>query len=158
MAPNSFLVERSIVTSASADAVYALVDDLRNWQQWSPWEDLDPELTRDYSGPESGVGASYAWRGNRKAGIGSMAVTESVPAEKVVIDLTFVKPFKAQSVVAFFIEPTDDATEVTWRMTGRETLFFRLFGFVVSMDKLVGKDFEKGLAKLKAVAETADRD
>lgn len=153
MASDTFLVERSIVTSATPDTVHALIDDFHTWPQWSPWEELDPDMTRTYAGAEHGVGASYAWSGNRKAGAGSMTITESTPGRRVKLDLSFLKPFKAQNVTTFLIEPAESGTTVRWQMTGQQSWIFKVFGFLFSMDKMVGKDFEKGLAKLKTVAE-----
>ena len=153
MASAEFLVERSTVIDASPDVVQPLLDDFRKWQAWSPWEDIDPNLKRTYSGPDSGVGASYAWEGNRKAGSGQMVITESVPGSKVVLDLTFLKPFKAENVTTFILEPNGAGTTVRWQMTDKNNLFFRIVGVVFPMDKMVGKDFEKGLAQLKAAAE-----
>jgi hypothetical protein len=153
MASSEFLVERSTVIDASPDVVQPLLDDFRKWQAWSPWEDVDPDLKRTYSGPDSGVGASYAWEGNRKAGSGQMVITESVPGSKVVLDLNFLKPFKAENVTTFLLEPNGAGTTVRWQMTGKNNLFFRIVGVVFPMDKMVGKDFEKGLAQLKAAAE-----
>ena len=153
MASAEFLVERSTVIDASPDVVQPLLDDFRKWQAWSPWEDVDPDLKRTYSGPDSGVGASYAWEGNRKAGSGQMVITESVPGSKVVLDLNFLKPFKAENVTTFLLEPNGAGTTVRWEMTGKNNLFFRIVGVVFPMDKMVGKDFEKGLAQLKAAAE-----
>ncbi|OUS96002.1 SRPBCC family protein [Rhodococcus sp. NCIMB 12038] len=153
MASAEFLVERSTVIDASPDVVQPLLDDFRKWQAWSPWEDVDPDLNRTYSGPDSGVGASYAWEGNRKAGSGQMVITESVPGSKVVLDLNFLKPFKAENVTTFLLEPNGAGTTVRWQMTGKNNLFFRIVGVVFPMDKMVGKDFEKGLAQLKAAAE-----
>ncbi|QSE83477.1 SRPBCC family protein [Rhodococcus koreensis] len=153
MASAEFLVERSTVIDASPDVVQPLLDDFRKWQSWSPWEDVDPDLKRTYSGPDSGVGASYAWEGNRKAGSGQMVITESVPGSKVVLDLTFLKPFKAENVTTFLLEPNGAGTTVRWQMTGKNNFFFRIVGVVFPMDKMVGKDFEKGLAQLKAAAE-----
>lgn len=153
--PNSdeFLVERSAVINAEAATVFDLINDFHRWTTWSPWEGVDPAMQRTYSGPESGVGASYAWSGNKKAGSGSMKITESVPGSRVVLDLSFLKPFKAQNVTTFLLEPQDSSTRVTWQMTGKKNFFFKIFGFIFSMDKMVGKDFEKGLAQLKAEAE-----
>jgi hypothetical protein len=155
MSSNTFLVERSTVVDASPEAVHALIDNFHRWESWSPYEGIDPDLDKTFTGPESGVGASYAWSGNRKAGAGSMTITESVPGEKVVLDLNFTKPFAAQNVTTFSIEPRGGHTVVRWQMTGKQNVFFKLFGFLFSMDKLVGKDFDKGLASLKARAEEA---
>lgn len=150
---DEFLVERSTVIQAPAAVAFALVDDFHQWTRWSPWEGLDPAMQRTYAGPDSGVGASYAWAGNKKAGSGSMVITESVPHERISVDLSFLKPFKAHNVIAFLFVPHGNGIQVTWRMTGKKNLFFRVFGFLVSMDKMVGKDFEKGLLQLKATAE-----
>ncbi|MFZ2174170.1 MAG: SRPBCC family protein [Rhodococcus sp. (in: high G+C Gram-positive bacteria)] len=153
--PNAheYVVERSTVIDANPETVHALINDLHHWTAWSPWEGLDPDMRRTYTGADSGVGAAYAWQGNRKAGAGSMLVTESMPGEKVVLDLEFVKPFRAQNTVTFLLAPHGEGTEVRWRMVGKKTWFVKFFGFVMSMDKMVGKDFEKGLAQLKAEAE-----
>jgi hypothetical protein len=149
-------VTRSTTIAADPARVHGLVNDLHRWTAWSPWEDLDPSLARTYAGPASGVGAHYAWRGNRKAGEGWMEITGSTP-ERVDLDLAFMKPFENASVVSFLITPAHDpagaGTEVTWRMSGELHGLMSVFGRVVSMDRLVGKDFEKGLARLKAAAE-----
>ncbi|MFE4502853.1 SRPBCC family protein [Rhodococcus sp. NPDC056743] len=150
---DEFLVERSAVINAEAATVFDLINDFHHWTTWSPWEGLDLAMQRTYSGPDSGVGASYAWSGNKKAGSGSMTITESVPSSRVVLDLSFLKPFKAQNVTTFLLEPQNSGVRVTWQMTGKKNFFFKIFGFIFSMDKMVGKDFEKGLAQLKAEAE-----
>ena len=147
-----FAVSRSTTVIADPARVHGLINSFHEWTAWSPWEDLDPELQRDYTGPESGVGARYAWSGNRKAGQGSMEITSSTPDE-IGVRLAFLRPFKASNVVTFSLVPAVDGTEVTWLMTGEQRGLMGLVGRVVSMDKLVGKDFEKGLTRLKAVAE-----
>ncbi|OZE15499.1 transcriptional regulator [Rhodococcus sp. 05-2255-3B1] len=147
------LVERSAVVRADAATVHALIDDFHQWVKWSPYEGVDPDLKRTYSGPDAGVGASYSWSGNRKAGAGTMTITESIPEERIVLDLAFTKPFKNRNVTAFLLEPVADGTRVTWRMSGKQSKLFALIGKVFSMDKLVGPDFEKGLRQLAAVAE-----
>ena len=150
-----FEVVRNTTIAAAPERVHALIDDFHAWRAWSPWEDVDPDLRRDYSGPESGVGAKYAWEGNRKAGKGNMEIVSSTPA-RIGVQLAFEKPWKATNDVAFDLEPAagGTATDVRWQMTGRTTGFAALFGKVVPMDRLVGKDFEKGLARLKAAAES----
>jgi len=149
---STFEVTRSATVQADAAAVHALIDDFHEWTKWSPWEDVDPDLQRTYSGADSGVGAKYAWSGNRKAGQGSMKITSSTH-EQIGVELTFLKPFKASNHVTFTLTPSGSGTEVAWRMTGEQKGVAALFGKIVSMDKLVGKDFEKGLARLKANAE-----
>jgi hypothetical protein len=147
-----FEVQRSTTIAADPARVLGLIDDFHHWTEWSPWEDLDPALSRSYSGPDSGVGAHYAWKGNRRAGEGWMEITDSAP-DRVEIELAFMKPMRNTQQVEFVITPTSGGTDVTWRMSGQHEGLMNLFSKVFSMDKLVGKDFEKGLARLKAVAE-----
>ena len=146
-------VVRTIAIDADPARVHALVNDFHEWTAWSPWEDVDPQMHRAYSGPDEGVGARYAWNGNRKAGAGSMEITGASP-DRIDIELAFLKPFRSTNQVAFDLVATTTGTDVTWRMTspprgGVPGLFMRL----VNLDKLVGGDFDKGLARLKAVAE-----
>jgi len=148
-----FEVQRSTSIAADPARVLGLIDDFHHWTEWSPWEDLDPALSRTYTGPDSGVGAHYAWKGNRRAGEGWMEITDSAP-DRVEIELAFMKPLRNTQQVQFVVTPTSGGTDVTWRMSGQhEGLMMNLFSKVVSMDKLIGTDFEKGLARLKAVAE-----
>jgi hypothetical protein len=148
-----FEIARNTTIAADPARIHPLIDDFRAWTGWSPWEDLDPHLARTYSGPESGVGAHYAWEGNRRAGTGSMEITRSNP-ERIDLVLLFVKPWKATNAVSFTFTPVGDAgTEVTWRMTGAHKGLMALFAKVFNMDKLIGKDFDKGLVRLKALAE-----
>ncbi|MGB6181781.1 MAG: SRPBCC family protein [Rhodococcus sp. (in: high G+C Gram-positive bacteria)] len=153
--PGNFVIERSTTIAAPARVVHGYLDDLRQWPLWSPWEGNDPDLKRTYSGATSGVGASYQWSGNRKAGAGSMTITES-DANLVGLDLVFTKPFKARNRTSFLLEEQGSTTAVTWRMTGTRGAVARLMAKIVPMDKFVGKDFEKGLASLKAQAELPD--
>ncbi|WP_041546678.1 MULTISPECIES: SRPBCC family protein [unclassified Nocardioides] len=149
-------VVRTTDIAADPARVHALVDDFQEWTTWSPWEDLDPALERTYTGPDAGVGAHYAWRGNRKAGAGSMEITGSTP-ERIDIQLVFQKPFAAVNPVAFTFTPTQvggaPGTHVEWRMRGEPKGLWGLVGRLLPMDKMVGKDFDKGLARLKGVAE-----
>ncbi len=147
-----YCVERSIIVSAPASVVHALVDDFRNWTRWSPWEDLDPDLQRRYSGPGHGVGAAYEWSGNRQAGSGRMEITGSSPSA-VELTVRFRKPFRATNQTRFLLEPVDSGTEVRWRMTGEQKGLQGILGKLVSMEKMIGPDFEKGLIRLKTVAE-----
>jgi hypothetical protein len=134
--------------------VFAEVEDFHRWPAWSPWEDLDPEVRRTYSGADKGVGAVYSWAGNRKAGEGRMEITRTDEAARVLVDLQFLKPFKSTSVTTFTFAPEGDGTRVTWTMAGPQTLSVKVMGLFTSMDKLVGKDFEKGLQRLRTVVET----
>lgn len=162
-----FEVTRSTTVAAPPARVRALVEDFRAWRRWSPWEGIDPALRRDYAGPARGPGATYRWEGNRRAGAGRMEVTAST-AERVEVDLTFLKPFRASSVLTFDLVPagapeagTDAGagedggagTRVTWTMRGRRTGLLEVLGPLLPMDRLVGKDFERGLAQLRREAE-----
>jgi hypothetical protein len=153
MTDSTFTVERSTRIAASPSAVYPLLVDFRRWQEWSPWEGVDPAMQRTYSGAPSGPGAVYAWSGNRKAGQGRMEITDATPDDQVTIDLAFDRPFRSRNVVRLALRPQVGGTQVTWTMTGPRPLLMRLLGFAFSMDKLVGKDFDRGLAQLKAIAE-----
>lgn len=148
----SFEVTRSATIAADPARVHALIDDFREWRKWSPWEEVDPDLDRTYGGADKGVGATYFWKGNRKAGEGAMEITGSTP-EQVEVGLRFIKPFKGDNQVVFAITPAGEGVDVTWMMRGEQKGLAALFGMFMSMDKLVGKDFEKGLAKLKTAAE-----
>ena len=154
----SYTVERSLVVKAPAARLHGLVEDFHSWTRWSPWEDLDPARERSYTGPDRGVGAHYAWSGNRRAGRGSMEITGSTP-EAIDIALVFLKPFKATNQTRFVFEPRGPGTTATlvrWVMTGEQTGLMGVLGRFMNMDKLIGPDFEKGLARLKAVAEGGD--
>ena len=143
-----FTITRSAFIPAPPEAVFPLVNSFREWASWSPWEDLDPALQRTYSGPESGVGAAYSWKGNRKAGAGSMQILDSQAPASIRIRLVFVKPFRAVNPTGFTFEPDRGGTRVTWSMKGENKGVAALFSRFVDMDKMVGRDFEKGLARL----------
>ncbi|MFA5883271.1 MAG: SRPBCC family protein [Acidimicrobiia bacterium] len=151
---DTYVVEREQRIEGPPAAVFERIVDFRRWQSWSPWEETDPGLWRGYSGAPSGVGALYEWAGNRKAGAGRMTITAVQPDESVTIDLQFLKPFKSKGTVVLTLRPEGTATVVRWTMTGRQTLMIRFFGIFMSMDKIIGPDFEKGLARLKADVET----
>ncbi len=149
-----FELARSTTVQAPAAAVHALINDFHEWVSWSPWEGVDPDLKRTYTGPERGVGATYAWTGNRKAGQGSMQITGSTD-EEIRIRLEFLKPFKATNDVTFVLEPDPSgATSVTWRMTGKRSALMSAMNKVLNFDKLISGDFEKGLRQLKQEAES----
>ena len=150
-----YSVERSITVNAPAHLVHGLINDFHTWTTWSPWEDLDPALQRTYSGPDQGVGAHYAWSGNRKAGQGAMEITGSTP-EGIDIRIDFLKPIKATNQTRFNIASSGNGTQIRWVMTGEQKGLMALLGKVYSMDRMIGPDFEKGLTRLKAVAEGTD--
>jgi hypothetical protein len=155
MAPQSFAVERSITVAAPPEAIYPFLAELTRWRVWSPWEDVDPALDRTYEGTDGEVGSRYSWKGNRKAGAGSMTITDLQEPRSVSLDLDFLKPFKASNKVVFTLtpDPAAEGTIVRWLMTGENTGLAKLFTKIVPTDKLVGGDFDKGLEKLKVVAE-----
>jgi uncharacterized protein YndB with AHSA1/START domain len=151
--PNSFHVERSAEVGAPAGAVFPLINDFHEWAQWSPWEKMDPTMKKTFEGPSAGPGAVYAWSGNNKVGEGRMTILESKPAERVVIKLQFFKPFAATNQATFTLAPAAAGTRVTWSMDGRNTLMGKVFSLFMDMDKMIGKDFEKGLANLNTAAQ-----
>ena len=150
MAPTPYTVERSTVVAAPADQIFPLLVDFHEWPRWSPWEDIDPDMQRTYGGAESGVGATYAWSGNRKAGAGSMEITDQTTPTGLGLRLSFLKPFKAENRIVFDLRPEGDGTRVTWRLTGDATGVTKVFARFGMFDRWVGKDFEKGLARLRA--------
>ena len=153
--PDSFRLERSTAIQATPEKVFPLINDFRRWTAWSPWENKDPDMKRSHSGAAEGKGAVYAWQGNKNVGEGSMEITESVPASKVVIKLDFMKPFEAHNHAEFTLAQQGGVTTVTWAMYGPSPYFAKLMGVFCSMDRMVGKDFEAGLAKMKTEAEKA---
>jgi len=153
MAGDTYRVERSVTIDAPQARIYDQIADFHNWVNWSPWEDIDPELKRTYSGAESGLQAVYGWSGNRKAGQGRMEITGASEPSRVQIDLVFEKPWKARNDTVFTIAPEGSGSRVTWSMTSKNTLMTKVMGIFRSMDKFLGPDFEKGLARLKANTE-----
>ncbi len=150
--PDSFRLERQTVIKAPPEKVFANLVNFNKWGAWSPWEKLDPQMKRTHSGAGSGKGASYAWAGD-KVGAGRMEILDATPSSSVKIKLDFTKPFEAHNLVDFTLVPQGDSTQVTWAMYGPMAFINKLFGVFMSMDKMVGKDFEAGLADLKAVSE-----
>lgn len=151
--PDTFRVERATTIKAPPEKVFALINDFRAWVQWSPWERMDPSMKRVYSGAASGPGAVYAWDGDKKVGQGQMEITAAVPAERVAVKLDFARPFEAHNTAEFALRRQGDSVTVTWTMQGPNPFIGKVMSVFVSMDSIVGKDFESGLANLKAVAE-----
>ena len=146
------VIERSTAVNAPAEEVMPLLVDFHEWVKWSPWEGLDPDLKRTYTGQDRGVGATYEWSGNRKAGAGRMKVV-GADDESVDIDLVFTKPFKSTSQVRFELSPQGDSTRVVWQMRTPKTLMMRVVGIFMNMDKSIGNDLERGLTGIKRVVE-----
>jgi len=153
--PSQFRVERSASVSAPPSTVYAQIADFHQWPAWSPWEHIDPAMTKKLSGSDSGNGAVYEWTGNDKVGQGRMTITDAQPGQKVVIRLEFMKPFSATNITTFALSPEAAGTHVSWVMEGRNNFVAKCMGLFMSMDKMVGGDFDRGLASLKQVSESA---
>ena len=153
MRPNSFAVQRSAQMRAAPDAIYPLIADFREWPRWSPWEKLDPNMKRTLSGAPSGTGAIYAWEGSGKVGAGRMEIRDVAPPSKVVIQLDFIEPFEGHNVAEFALVPKGEATDVQWTMRGPAPFMTKLMGLFMNMDKMIGRDFERGLANMKAAVE-----
>lgn len=153
MADDTYTVQRSASIQAPPERIYPLVANFHHWPQWSPWEDLDPNLQRTYSGAQVGAGAVYSWSGNRRAGKGRMEIVEATEPVSVGIDLVFEKPWKARNDTRFTIAADEVGSRVVWSMTGKKTLLTKAMGLFKSMESFLGPDFEKGLARLKAAAE-----
>jgi hypothetical protein len=155
MQPPDFRLSRSATMAATQGEVFAEVNDFHRWDNWSPWAKIDPAMKVTFDGPPAGEGAAYSWDGNNKAGAGKMTITKSQPPERIVLRLEFLKPFKATNQAEFSFVPKDNGTLVTWTMTGTKNFMMKAVHLMMNMDKMVGPDFEKGLAQMKAVVEKA---
>lgn len=151
--PDMYRVERSTLIKVPPDRIFPFINDFHSWGVWSPWEKLDPNLKRTFSGPASGTGAIYAWEGDSKVGTGSMEITEAAPPGKILIKLDFMKPMEAHNIAEFTLVPAGDATSVTWAMYGPVAYMAKIMHMFFSMERMVGGQFETGLANLKAAAE-----
>jgi hypothetical protein len=155
MKPNRFQIERSITIAAPAEVAFAQVNVMKNWEAWSPWDDLDPAMKRSYNDIAAGVGASYSWDGNSDVGEGTSTIVESKPNELVRMKLEFKRPFAGTNDVTFTFVPKDGQTVVTWGMTGEYAFAAKCVSLVIDCDKMVGDNFNKGLADLKRHVESA---
>ena len=151
--PDDFRVQRATSIDASPDTIFPLLDDFQRWPEWSPWEGRDPTMKRAYTGASAGQGAVYAWRGNNKVGAGRMEIIETSPPLRLLIDLHFLKPFEARNKAEFHLDPAGTGTRVTWAMHGRANPVMKTIGLFMDMDRMIGRDFETGLANLKRVSE-----
>jgi hypothetical protein len=152
-----FRIARSATVTAPAAEVFAQVNDFHNWQAWSPWANIDPAMKQIYEGSPAGAGAIYMWSGNKKAGEGRMTLTESRPSDLIRIKLEFLKPFKATNTAEFTFKPQGNQTVVTWSMFGQKNFMFKAVHLLMNMDKMLGGEFDKGLAQMKAVAEATTK-
>jgi uncharacterized protein YndB with AHSA1/START domain len=151
--PDTFRVVRSATIKAPPEKVFAVINDFHNWTSWSPWEKLDPAMKRTHSGAASGKGAIYEWEGNSKVGAGRMEILDTTAPSKIAIKLDFIKPFEGHNTAEYTLVPQGEMTNVTWAMYGPTPFISKLMQVFISFDKMIGKDFEEGLANLKAVAE-----
>ena len=151
--PNELRVTREATIAAAPERLFGHIENLAGWQAWSPWEGKDPAMRRTYEGPPNGKGAAYRWDGNKAVGSGRMEITEATPFSRVVIDLRFLKPFESRNTAEFTLVPAGGATRVVWVMHGPAGFLSRLMGVFMDMDRMIGRDFEAGLANLKALAE-----
>ena len=157
MQPSDFRISRSAAMAAPSEEVFPQVNDFHNWDGWSPWAKLDPTMKQTYDAAPSGAGAIYMWNGSGKVGEGRMTILESRPSSLVRIKLEFMRPFKATNECEFTFKADGQRTEVTWSMTGHNNFMFKAFGLFMSMDKMLGKEFEKGLASMKSIVEGASK-
>ncbi len=155
--PADFRVSRRATIAAPAPVVFAQVNDFHHWAAWSPWAKLDPAMKQTYEGAPAGAGAVYTWVGNREVGEGRMTIVESRASDLVRVRLDFVKPFAGTSVAEFTFRPEGDRTAVTWTMTGEKNFVAKAIHLVMNMDRMIGDQFDKGLAAMKTVAEAAPR-
>lgn len=151
--PDTFTVQRVATIKAPPEKIMPLISDFHNWTKWSPWEHLDPAMQRTFAGPASGKGAIYTWKGNSDVGEGRMEITDLAAPNKVIIKLDFIDPFESSNVTEFTLAPQGDSTTVTWNMTGPMPFISKIMSVFASMDGMIGPDFEKGLGKMKTVAE-----
>jgi uncharacterized protein YndB with AHSA1/START domain len=151
--PNTFAVQRAISIKAPAEKIFALINDFHQWGTWSPYENKDPAMKRTYSGANSGKGAVYAWDGNKNVGSGRMEILDTSVPSKIVIKLDFFKPFEGHNTAEFTMLPQGDATNLTWVMRGPAPFMSKVMQVFMNIDKMIGKDFEVGLANLKKITE-----
>jgi len=151
--PDTLHVQRSGSVKAPPEAIFPLISDFHRWSSWSPYEKRDPAMKRTYGGAAQGKGAVYEWQGNSEVGQGRMEITDASDPSRITIKLDFIKPFEGHNVAEFALVPQDGATNVTWSMDGPSPYIGKLIGVFVNMDRMIGNDFEAGLANLKAIAE-----
>lgn len=151
--PPDFKITRSATIAAPPAIVFAQVNDFHNWNSWSPWAKMDPAAKSAFEGPSSGTGAGFTWDGNSKVGTGRMTITESRPNDLIRIKLDFIKPFEGHNIAEFSFKPEAGGTVLTWSMSGRKAFIPKVMCLFMNMDKMVGGNFEQGLASIKAISE-----
>jgi len=153
MRPDDFRVARTVAMAVPASKVFPHVNDFHLWQAWSPYDKRDPAMQRTYDGAIAGTGAIYAWNGNNDVGEGRSTITESRANELIRIKLEFMRPFAGTNTAEFTFVPQGSGTAVTWALIGKYNFMTKAMGLVMSMDKMIGGDFDEGLASLKATVE-----
>lgn len=153
MQPDTFRIERSTVINAAPEKVFVQINDLHNWKAWSAWEKKDLSMKRIFSGTAAGVGAVYAWDGDKNVGKGSMEIIESIPNSKVQLKLDFLSPMEAHHMADLVLQPQGSGTQLVWGMYGKQPFMGKVMGLFINIDKMIGKDFEDSLAGLKQVVE-----
>jgi uncharacterized protein YndB with AHSA1/START domain len=151
--PDTFTVQRATSIAAPREKIFPLIDDFRAWASWSPYEKMDPAMKKSLGGAASGKGAVYEWEGNNKVGKGRMEIAEVAPPSRIIVNMDFDRPMKASHIAEFTLEPNGPSTIVSWAMHGRNVYMTKVMGTFIDMDNLIGRDFETGLANLKAIAE-----
>jgi len=152
--PDTFRVERTATVKAPPEKIYPYMNDFHRGDLWSPYEKRDPSMKRTFSGAPNGIGAVYEFDGNKKTvGKGRLEIIETIPPTKVVLTLDMIEPMQGHNIIEYTLEPKGDSTNVTWSMRGQNTYLSKVICLFISMDKMVGKDFEAGLANLKALVE-----
>ena len=157
MQPSEYRVTRTATVAAPAPVVFAQVNDFHKWDTWNPWAKIDPAMKQAYEGAPAGVGAIYTWSGSGEVGEGRMTLTESRPNDLIRIRMEFLKPFAATSIAEFTFKPEGDRTAVTWSMAGDKNFVAKALHLFMNMDKMIGDQFDKGLAQMKTAAEAAPR-
>lgn len=151
--PDSFHFERSTEIKAPPEKIFAVLNDFRQGQSWSPYEKKDPAMKRTFSGPATGKGSVYAFEGNNEIGTGSLEIVESIPAQKIALRLDMIKPFEGSNNIEFRLEPKGDTTKVTWAMNGPSPYVAKLISVFIDCEAMMAKDFDAGLADLKSLLE-----
>jgi uncharacterized protein YndB with AHSA1/START domain len=157
MQPADFRITRTATISAPPADVFAQVNDFSKWQHWSPWAKLDPAAKSTFEGPAAGTGARFRWAGNNQVGEGRMTITESHPSDLIRIELEFLRPFKATNTAEFTFKPEGNQTVVSWSMFGKNNFMGKAMGLIMDCDKMLGGQFEQGLANMKSVAENGQQ-
>ncbi|ANV99462.1 SRPBCC family protein [Bradyrhizobium icense] len=151
--PNTLRMQRTISIRAPAERIFPLISDFQQWRSWSPYEEKDPAMKRTYGGAERGTGAVYAWDGDKNVGFGRMEILEAATPRKIVVKLDFFKPFEGHNTAEFTMLPQGDGTHFTWLMHGPANFMSRLIQVFMNLDRMIGRDFEVGLANLKTLTE-----